>query len=220
LIAAAPSCILDWKSLREIDAGAGTDAQADGGVDAPPDTSGCNPKLVINELRADGVTANDEFVEIYNDATCTASLAGYTIQYSSASGSQPVVAWTGAADDIIDAKGYFLVIGDGFTPPMNVRVKHWTSIAFPQSGLLSKTGGGIGLFSPQAKLVDAVAYATITASMHPFIRPPTAPDGGMSTPAPNPPSGQSISRLPNGANSDVNAVDFKVTASTPGASNQ
>jgi hypothetical protein len=66
---------------------------------------------------------------------------------------------------------------------------------------------------------DSVAYAPITAPMHPFVRPPTAPDGGMSTPAPNPPSGQSIARTPNGVNTNVNAVDFKVAASTPGASN-
>jgi 5'-nucleotidase len=223
LLALLPSCVLDWSGLRDrADASSsGDDSGADtGAADVAPDTASCVPKLVINELKADGVSANDEFVEIYNDATCTASLLGYTIQYSSATGSAPNTSWTGTADDTIDAKGYFLVGGDGFTPPANTKAKKWTSIAFPMSGLLSKNGGGIGLFGPSSKLLDAVAYATLSTPTHPFIRPATLPDGGASTPAPNPPTNQSISRVPNGATTDVNAVDFKVTAApTPGAAN-
>ena len=69
-------------------------------------------------------------------------------------------------------------------------------------------------------LIDGVAYATISTATHPFIRPAKLPDGGASTPAPNPPTGQSIARVPNGTSTDTNAVDFKVAATpTPAAAN-
>lgn len=216
-----PGCLLDWQSLRNVDGGGPPPADAGSGEAAREGGSdgGCAPRLIVNELTADGVTANDEYVEIYNDSTCATSLDKWSVQYSSASGSPPVTGWIGAADDTVDAKGYFLVVGDGFTPPPGAHAKHWTNVAFPQSGLLSKNGGGVGLVSPQSKVVDSVAYATISAPAHPFVRPQTAPDGGVSTPAPNPPSGQSVSRVPNGVDTDVNSADFKVAARTPGAPN-
>lgn len=216
-------CILDWKALRGGADDAGADSGQDGGADASGDSGPvCNPKLVINELKADGLSASDEFVELYNDATCTASLQGFTMQYSSQTGSAPFVVWTGAQDDLIEGKGYFLLVGENFVVPANAHFKKWQNLSSPPNGILSKAGGGVGLFSPQAgnMLVDAVAYAQITTASHPFIRPAKLPDGGASTPAPNPPTGQSIARVPNGTTTDTNAADFKVAATpTPAAPN-
>lgn len=213
-------CVLDWNALRGGAEDAGADAADDDtGADTRPP---CAPRLVINELKADGTVSSDEFVELYNDATCTASLQGFTLSYSSQSGSSPLLIWTGAAEDFIEAKGYFLLTGEGFTPPATTApVRKWQNLSAPANGILGKNGGGVGLFAPQSGgvLIDAVAYATISTPAHPFIRPPKLPDGGASTPAPNPPSGQSIARVPNGATTDTNAADFKVATPTPGTAN-
>jgi hypothetical protein len=216
------ACILDWKALRGGADDSGADDSGDGGpTDTGPPLEACTPKLVINELKADGVSSADEFVELYNSASCTASLQGYAMQYSSQAGSTPLTIWNGAIDDIIEGNGYFLLIGEGFTPPPNAHVRHWQNLNSPANGILSKSGGGVGLFAPQAGnvLIDAVAYATISTPTHPFIRPAKLPDGGASTPAPNPPTNQSIARIPNGASTDTNATDFKVAATSPGAPN-
>src|SRR5688500_7141842 len=73
----------------EGDAGGATDAGKDGrvtqvqdsgGSDAPRDTGGgptCTGKVVINELMTAGASAADEFVEIFNTASCAISLAGW-----------------------------------------------------------------------------------------------------------------------------------------------
>lgn len=181
----------------------------------------CTPSLVINEVKADGTSPADEFVEIYNTSSCTAALTNYTLYYSSAAGSAPFLIWTGVDVDIIDANGYFIVCGDGYTPANGVHYARWQNLMSPPNGILSKNGGGVGLFNPATNPIDGVAYATITTTMHPFIHPSKLPDGGAAPPAPNPPTNQSIARFPNGANSDNNSVDFKVLATpTPGASNQ
>lgn len=211
------SCLLDWNSVKD---GYGADGTmpGDGGDSGPKEA--CTPQLVINELKADGTSPSDEYVEIYNLSACAAPLTGWTLYYSSAAGSAPFLIWTGIDADTIDANGYFVLCGDGFTPPGMVHYARWQNLMSPPNGILSKNGGGVGLFGPAQQVIDGVAYATLMTTMHPFIHPKMLPDGGPALAAPNPPSGQSISRLPNGANSDVNAIDFKVTANmTPGASN-
>jgi hypothetical protein len=81
--------------------------------------------------------------------------------------------------------------------------------------VLSKNGGGVGVFSSGASApMDSMAYGTITASMHPFCRPPSGPA------APGPASNQSTSRIPNGANTNMSAADFKLTTPTPNKANQ
>lgn len=210
--------MLDWDAVRNFGGDGGADAGVDAGDAGAADA--CTPLLVVNELKADGTSAADEFVELYNASSCTASLAGYQLYYSSAAGSQPFLIWTGSAADTIDGKGYFLLCGDGYTPPGGVPYARWQNLMSPANGILSKSGGGVGLFAPGPVALDAVAYATLTTTTHPFIRPQKLPDGGAATPAPNPPSGQSISRQPNGVTTDVNAADFKVTTTpTPGAAN-
>jgi hypothetical protein len=212
------SCLLDWDSVKSGYGGDGSTMPSDAGDAAPKEA--CTPQLVINELKADGTSPSDEYVEIYNLSACAAPLTGYTLYYSSAAGSAPFLIWTGTDADTIDGNGYFILCGDGFTPAGMVHYARWQNLMSPPNGILSKNGGGVGLFDAQQKAIDGVAYATLMTTTHPFIHPKTLPDGGPAIAAPNPPTGQSISRLPNGSNSDVNAIDFKVTANmTPGAQN-
>lgn len=188
----------------------GAGAGAGAGLGGASGGGGCQPPLVINELQTGGVTSSEEFVELWNGSGCPLSLAGYTLAYSSASGSAPVVVWTGVETDVVAPKGYFLLLGAGFTAPQGA---HYAK--FLGDGVLSGTGGGIGLFAPGPLALDAVAYGAISSAMHPFLRP----QGG--SPALAPVAGQSISRLPNGVDTKVNAADFVVTPlPTPGAANQ
>jgi hypothetical protein len=217
-------CLLDWSALRgdfppKEDGGEDV-VVPDVGSDAPaPD--GCVPKLLVNELRAAGPNGpSDELVEIYNTSDCAASLEGYSLRYASQNGvPSPNPLWVGAATDRIDAKGYFLLCGESFVPPTGKTCAKWQNLTTPANGALAAGGGGVGLLSPENVLLDGVAYATIATATHPYIRPPVASDGGASTPAPNPPSGQSISRVPNGTDTGVNASDFKIAPSTPGLPN-
>jgi hypothetical protein len=68
---------------------------------------------------------------------------------------------------------------------------------------MAGTDGEVGLLDDTGKIVDAVAYGTVTAT--------TYKEG---TAAPSPPSGGSIGRSPSGVDTDNNKTDFK-TYTTP-----
>jgi hypothetical protein len=225
-------CVIDWSSLEQSlapsdDAGGGLDVVVPddaAGLDTsgPEDTStspdagtdaACGtPQLLVNEVQTDGAGgASDEFVEIFNAGPCMVSLTGWTIQYSSAAASSPSEIWKGGAPDQISAGGYAVVGGTAFAGSTVIG-----KLSGGSNGSLAKAGGGVGLLAPLASTAtDSVAWATITASTHPFMRPTTGP------PAPNPPSSQAIARLPNGTNTNSSSVDFKVTTTpTPGKTNK
>lgn len=158
----------------------------------------------VNELQADGVTASDEFVELYNtSATCTVSLAGMTLGYLSASGNgnagKPIVYFTGTAADTIPPHGYFVIAGSGFSGPKNASL----------SGGLAAAGGRVGILDGANVVLDAVGYGTATPG--PLVQ---------TSAAKVPPSSQSIGRVPDGKSTGDNASDFVVlTIPTPGAPN-
>ena len=231
-IALAPaSCLLNWDSLREQDGGfdaSGDDVTtdnfvndvtndtSDAGNDAPP----CTLQLSINELQADGVQGpSDEFVELRNAASCGGSLLNWSLRYSSAGGSAPSQIWLGQAGDSIGPagpNGYVILGGFAFQAPDGGNLIG--RISTDLNGSLSKNGGGVGLFGPPPTnaFVDGVAYETLTTQTHPFIKPA---DAGSAGGAPNPPSGKSIARTPDGHNMGFNATDFQIATPTPGVSN-
>ena len=215
------ACVLDWNSLREnatrdsgVDAADdATDDGGDGGGDAPT----CKLNLLVNEVQVAGPQgSSDEFVELLNLADCSGPLNGYELRYSSASGSNPNIVWTGTGERI-DAHGYAVVAGKNFQGTTNLIARFATDTG---NGVLSATGGGIAIFGPDLFMIDSVAYDTITVKTHPFVRPTSAPDGGQAPAAPNPTSGKSIARTPDGQNTNSSASDFKIAATpTPGATN-
>lgn len=175
----------------------GADAAiSEAGTDAAMDTGGCVPRLVINEVAPRGpMGATDEFVELYNAGTCTVSLEGWQLRYSSASGSTPSVSWTGAATDSLPAGGYFLL------------TSMTTSYSALSNGRLTAgmaESGGVGLFSPAGTRIDGVAYGSAVTT-HPFIEG-TMPAPGTSSMTP------SIARIPNGNDTNTNATDFQARA--------
>jgi hypothetical protein len=152
--------------------------------------------------------AADEFVEIYNAGSCDVALQNYTIRYASATGSTASIRYTFVAGDHIPPGGYVVVGGQGYPGTPIGRFVGST-------GVLAGSGGAVGIFAPDSTRLDSVAYVAATAS-NPLVEPQPP---GTGVPAPNPPADQSISRIPNGRDTDNNGADFQVRTPTPGAAN-
>lgn len=155
--------------------------------------------IVINEVSTEGVSASDDFVELYNKGTCAASLTSWTLKYSSSSGATTPTYWTGMATDSLPAGGYWVLGGAGFTGAKNG----------PMSQSLSATAGGVAIFALGGVKLDSVAYGGVAAT-HPFKE-------GSAAAAP--PANQSVERTPNGNDTNDNSKDFKVAPRSPGAAN-
>jgi hypothetical protein len=169
---------------------------ADGTVLPPDDSStgGCTMKVVINELKTDGTTANDEMVELYNPSACAVPLGNWELKYESAAGGAGSAGHKFLTGDSIPSMGYLVLTPGGST--------NWTA------GMAAGSGQ-VGLLDDKGKLVDGVAYGTVTGG-----------DYREKTAATAPASGGSIGRSPNGADTDNNKTDFKTyPAPSPGAPN-
>jgi len=165
----------------------------------PGDDSGsCSQKVVINEVKTAGTTADDEMIELYNPSTCAVPLGNWTIKYSSAAGSPATgtTRHTFASGDSISAKGFLVLTPGGstdLTPGM------------------AAGDGQVGLLDDKGTTVDGVAYGTVTAANRVY---------GEGTTAVSPASGGSIGRSPSGADSDNNKTDFKAYGTpSPGIAN-
>jgi hypothetical protein len=156
---------------------------------------------VVNEVSPEGDTSADEYVELFNPTPCAVSMAGWKLLYSSAKGSVPSTLWTGLDTDSVAAGGYLVIAGSDFPGVSQGKLG---------SGL-KLDGGGVGLSGPDDLIYDSIAWGTATSG-NPFVE--GAPAGSIAV-------GKSAARLPNGADSDRNDLDFSTTASrTPGAKNK
>lgn len=147
--------------------------------------------LKVNEVRG----ASDDFVEIYNAGDCDVALGAYSVVYRSATGTTDVVLYENGTDTL--APQAYFVIGETSMSPKDAPFA---------TGALSATGGQLAI-KKGSSVVDSLAYGSSTGSYA----------EGNSAPAPG--SG-SISRSPNGTDSDDNADDFRETSATPGEANQ
>jgi hypothetical protein len=159
----------------------------------------------VNEF-ATGTSAStiDEFVEIVNVGSSPADLSAYKLAYRSGAGTSDVTLATIPEGTTLAVGAFYVFGGSGYAgaKPAN--------LSFSQA--LAATAGGVGLRDATGKLVDSVGYGTATNA---FVE---------AHPAPAPPAtvmpGSSDIRLPDGADTDDNGVDFKVTAApTPGGPN-
>ena len=182
------------------------DIPADHVVDAPIDAP-CTGHVVINELSAYDLSGDsfDEFVEIYNAGTCTASIGAWTLRSRYAANEPASVVWTAASSLSIRPGAYVVVGGTNYTGPVT------SSFTGSTTGGASAIAhdGAIGLFNASGASVDSVAYDVTGGSL--IERAPF--------PSANSP-GQSLARRPNGNDTDDNANDFSVlVVPTPGAAN-
>jgi len=154
----------------------------------------------INEVQTGGATALDEFVELYN--TCpdlAVDLTGYTLVYRSGAGTTDFVRVSFTGGGFLAGKPYFVCANSGYAGAADARYADG----------LADSGGGLALRDPRGAVVDSVGWGDASNA---FVE---------ETAATAPPAGQSISRVPDGHDTDDNAADFVVRApaTTPGAPN-
>jgi hypothetical protein len=157
-------------------------------------------RLRVNEVLTSitGAAAN-EFVELVNAGTDDLEAGGYRVVYRSAAGTSDTVLGTLPAGTIIPAHGHYLLGGSAYAGPVAPDQSFGTGLA--------ATAGGVGVRNPDGLLLDSVGYGASAANGFVEGQPAAAPP---TTAAP----GSSIGRLPDGADSNDNSLDFAVS-STP-----
>jgi len=164
--------------------------------------------LVISEVQVAGVTADDEFIEIYNPTTSPINLEllPLKLHIRNSSGTDQNRALTFVNNKIIPAHGYFLIgPASGYSGSASLDATYSVS----GSKLVAKGGAYISKsITVEADIIDKVGWET-------------QPSPGFETApfAASPAAGQSMERglggdLGNGEDTDNNSVDF-VLSTTP-----
>lgn len=159
--------------------------------------------VVINELMPDppGGDADNEWVELYNDGNSAVDISGWGIAAGTSSFGEPSVIGAG----FVLQPGAFFVIGQSqATTP--------DAIAGFSLGNASNADG-VQLVDCNGGVADTVIYGTDNSDGW------VDDTGGAAALAPVPASGQTIGRIPDGADSNDSSVDFQVLPATRGISN-
>ncbi len=190
-----------------------------GGNDTPGALNACGGgptggDLVINEIDYDQPGADAaEFIEIYNADSADVSLSGFSLELVNGSGGGaaiyntiPLPATTLAAGD------FFVVCGEAS------QVIGCDLDVSPNTNLVQNGGPDAVALTFGGAIVDAVSYEGDTSA------PYTEGSGaGLTDPGTGGVGGgndnKSISRLPDGFDTDQNNVDFQVVCATPGSAN-
>lgn len=151
--------------------------------------------LVVSEVTTGGVSASDEFIEIYNPTAAALRLEGLEVVYVTATGATITRKASWAAGAAVVLPGAHLLVAN--------EAGIFASLAdVTYANGLSATGGSVALRIEGAALaIDAVGWGT-AASTWLETRPATAPAASSS-----------LERLPGGAagstqDTDDNLVDF------------
>jgi hypothetical protein len=156
--------------------------------------SGNRENIVINEIRYDDIgTDTENFVELKGQPEL--SLDGYTlVGVNGSNGSDYVV--VDLSGYTIPADGYF-VVGQSAAPYADL----------VDEGTNWQNGPDNIQLRMSAQVIDAVGYGDFSGAIF----------AGEGNPAPDCPAGMSLSRFPDGFDTDDNEVDFVVTeVPTPG----
>ncbi|HEU4539318.1 MAG TPA: hypothetical protein VFS00_34595, partial [Polyangiaceae bacterium] len=141
-----------------------------------------------------------------------ASLAGYTLRAINGNGGQPYNAITFGANAALDANGYFVVAQDNtvLLPPGAAVLIN----GFPD---LQNGPDSVALVGPDGVVLDALGYSDGLGKFD----PPNvfAGEGKFALQPTGPNEGASLSRLPDGGDTNDNATDFGFGERTPGAAN-
>ena len=178
------------------------------GQPSQPLSTACHP--VINEvLTGTSALPTEEFVELFNPCPTAISLDGWRLVYRSATS----VAAVNGGDTVL----LFILQGDVLQPG-GLRVYSGPGYRGPSNGALlsgiPEGIGAVGLRDRDLRLMDSIAFGPVVAG-NVFM------EGVMPAPPPSlsPSPILSLSRVPNGVDTNNNGSDFKVTPPTPMAAN-
>lgn len=168
--------------------------------------------IVVNEVDYDqaGVDAG-EFVELYNAGDQPVALAGVTLELFNGNDLMPYETFALGVAGAQLAPRSFLVMGPAASlarvPPAALRV-----VAERDENLIQNGPDGVRVVGADGAVIDSVGYGADVV--------PGATEGGANAPS-DPPNdgGRSLARCPDGADSDRNASDFRITDQTPGRAN-
>ncbi len=166
------------------------------------------PELVINEIDYDQPgTDGAEFIELRNAGAVAVELGNYSLEFVNGSGGGAAVyATIPLPDTSLAAGSYFVVCANAATTPnCNLDVS-------PDSNLIQNGSPDAVALLLGADVVDAVSYEGDVPA--PYVE-------GSGTGLSDPFDGVfvSISRFPDGADTDQNNVDFGLRCTTPGEEN-
>ncbi|MFY0563908.1 lamin tail domain-containing protein [Archangium lansingense] len=141
--------------------GAGSKASADITVETLP------PHVVISEFAPQGpnsagtgTTATNEFIELYNPTSEEVDLAGWVLQYKSATGSTYAGTYTLPTGAKIAPNGYYLVTAGGYIGTVTGDASYGTTLSMAAGA----TGGGhvrLGMPGTSIDIVDPLAVDTV-----------------------------------------------------------
>lgn len=158
-------------------------------------------QLVINEFLPDplGSDSGQEFVELYNAGSETIDLDQVLLQFANGiDGAVWQTRWQGDGGQSIPPLSYFLIVDRNWLGPVQGQAEVWLGL---------QNGPDAIRLVRQEQVLDMVGYG-----------PLTDPDL-METSAVALEPGLSLSRKPDGADSDNNSVDLVASEPTPGAPN-
>ncbi len=120
--------------------------------------SATSSRVVINEVMA-GMAQNKnyQFIELYNPASTTVDLTGWTIKKKSSAGAEsPLVSASRLRGAQIAAGGYFLIAKDGgYAGPPE------PDALWPASYSLAYTNNTVTLYDPSGQQIDSVSWDKI-----------------------------------------------------------
>jgi hypothetical protein len=190
--------------------------------DSDSDEFVCEPALVINEVDYD-VPGKDtaEFVELLNPTDCAISVAGLSLVLVNGSNAEEYrrVSLEDAGVEIIGGGEYMVIHGDDLAIPesaLNIPMSY-------ANGFIQNGPDGLAIFDEKTGTVlDAFCYGTAMTEVifkgvdgvFNLVEGELNPSLEDSDEA-----GVSISRIPDGADSQSGAADWAVTAATPGEPN-
>ncbi|MCA1622379.1 MAG: lamin tail domain-containing protein [Acidobacteria bacterium] len=156
---------------------------------------------------------NRDFVELYNNGTTNVDISGWTVQYSSATGTNYTIAATIPAGTILQPGDYYLI---GLaTGAAGTGVNTLTPDLIGTTAL-SATAGKVALVS-SATVLSGASCPPTGATIIDFVGYGTANcfEGAGQAPAPS--TTTSVQRFPNGTDTNNNNLDFVAAAPTPGS---
>jgi hypothetical protein len=178
------------------------------GLTGPGHCSEEVPSVVINEIDYDQPgTDAAEFIELKNNGSTAVDLTGWTLELVNGSGGGAAIYLTfDLSGHTLAAGGYFVICGNA------ANVANCDLDVSPDTNLIQNGSPDAVALRYNGVLMDTVSYEGDTSA--PYTE-------GSGTGLVDDPSGTgSISRCPDGVDTDQNNVDFSFTGTiTPGAAN-